>query len=130
MSGAGSAVEAAAFDRLDQDVSLATVFQDVPEDEPPPVVILGDISAEPFTSDPSDPDRRVTLTITTVTAGEERLPCSDIQDEVEASLSGLRVDRDGWSLAFRSLGSDAQLIGDASGYVGTTTFEIIAFKQD
>jgi hypothetical protein len=130
MSGAGAAVEAATFDRLDQDVSLATVFQDVPEDTMPPVVILGDIGAEPFTNDPSDPDRRVTLTITTITAGEERLPCTDIQDEVEASLGGLRVNRDGWALAFRCLGSDAQLIGDASGYVGTTTFEIIAFKQD
>jgi nitrogen fixation protein len=130
MSSAAAAVEGEAFVRLDEGVTLATVFQDVPEDTPPPVVILGDISAVPFTDDPNDPDRRVTLTITTVTAGEERLPCTDIQDEVEAALGSVRATRDGWELAFRSLGSDAALIGDASGYAGTTTFEIIAFKQD
>lgn len=130
MTGASGAIEGVAFELLDAAVTLATVFQDVPEDTPPPVVILGDMSAVPFTDDPSDPDRRVTLTITTVTAGEERLPCTDIQDEVEGALGSARAKRDGWDLIFRSLGSDAALTGDAAGYVGTTTFEIIAFKQD
>jgi len=130
MSGPSSTIEAVAFELLDAAVTGATVYQDVPEDTPPPVVILGDMSAEPFTDDPADPDRRVTLTVTTVTAGEERKPCTDVQDEVETALGSARVTRDGWELAFRSLGSDAALTGDASGYVGTTTFEIIAFKQD
>lgn len=130
MIGPSGLIEAVAFELLNAGVTGATVFQDVPEDTPPPVVILGDISAVPFTDDPSDPDRRVTLTITTVTAGEERQPCTDVQDEVETALGAARVERDGWDLAFRSLGSDATLTEDASGYVGTTTFEIIAFKQD
>jgi nitrogen fixation protein len=130
MSSASGAIEAVAFELLDAAVTGATVFQDVPEDTPPPVVILGDMSAVPFTDDPADPDRRVTLAVTTVTAGEERQPCTDLQDQVETVLGSARVLRDGWDLAFRSLGSDAALIGDASGYFGTTTFEIIAFKQD
>lgn len=130
MSGATSAAEGAAFDLLTAGVTLAPIYQDVPEDLPPPVVILGEISAQPFTDDPDDPDRRLTLTITTVTAGEERQPCTDIQDQVEAALHGARVERDGWALAFRSLGSDAALIGDSTGYVGTTTAEAIAFRQD
>jgi len=130
MSGASGAIEAVAFEVLHAAVTGASVFQDVPEDTLPPVVILGDMSAVPFTDDPNDLDRRVTLAITTVTAGEERQPCTDVQDEIEAALGSARVQRDGWDLAFRSLGSDAALAGDASGYVGTTTFEIIAFKQD
>lgn len=129
MSGPNGVVQTVAFAQLDTTVTLATVYQDVPEDTPPPVVILGDISAEPFTNDPNDPDRRVTLTVTTIVAGDEVGPCTDIQDQVEM-LGGYRVTTDGWELLFRSLGSDATLVGDASGYVGTTTFEIIAFKQD
>lgn len=130
MSGPAATIEGIAFELLDAGVSLATVFQDVPEDTQPPVVILGDMSATPFTDDPDDQDRRVSLTVTTVTAGEERLPCTNIQDEIEVALGRARVTRDGWDLAFRSLGSDAALTSDAAGYVGTTTFEIIAFKQD
>lgn len=129
MSGPSGIIEGVAFELLDAGVTLATVYQDVPEDTQPPVVILGDMSAEPFTDDPADPDRRVSLTITTVTAGEERQPCTDVQDEVEAALGGARVQRSGWDLAFRSLGSDATLTSEASGYVGTTTFEIIAFNM-
>lgn len=130
MSSAVSAVEAVAFDKLETAVTLATVYQDVPDDTMPPVVIIGDITAQPFTDDPDDPDRVVSLTVATVIAGEERQPCTDIQDEIETALGGARATRDGWALAFRSLGSDAALAADASGYAGTTTFEIIAFKQD
>lgn len=130
MSGPLEAIEGAAFDVLDGAVTLAAVYQDAPEDTPPPVVIIGDMSAQPFTDDPADPDRRVTLSVQTVTSGDERLPCTEIQNEVETTLGSARVLRDGWELAFRSLGSDATLTGDASGYVGTTTFEIIAFSQD
>lgn len=129
MSGPNGVIQTVAFAQLDTAVTLANVYQDAPEDTPPPVVILGDISAEPFTNDPNDPDRRVTLTVTTIVAGDEVGPCTDIQDQVE-TLGGYRVTTDGWELLFRSLGSDATLVGDASGYVGTTTFEIIAFKQD
>ena len=130
MTGALGAIEGVAWELLSAAVTLAPVFQDVPEDTLPPVVILGDMSAQPFTDDPADPDRRVTLTISTITPGEERQPCTDIQDQVEMALGSARVERDGWNLAFRSLGSDATLTGDGDGYVGTTTFEIIAFKQD
>lgn len=130
MSSALIVIEEMAFELLTDSVSLAAVFQDVPDDYRDEVVIIGDLSAEQFTDDPADPDRRVTLTVNTVTIGDERAPCSEIQDEVEAGLATARAKRDGWELIFRSLGSDATLAGDGSGYVGTTTFEIIAFKQD
>lgn len=119
-----------AFDLLSAADIDAAVFQDVPDNYQNDVIIIGDLSAEPFTDDPSDPDRRVTLTVNTVTIGDERIPCTDIQDVIETTLGTARRTLDGWELIFRSLGSDATLAGDASGYVGTTTFEIIAFKQD
>lgn len=130
MTAALIAVEGLAFDLLTAVVTLAAVFQDVPDDYQDQVVIIGDLSAEPFSSDASDPDRRITLTINTVTIGDERAPCSEIQEQVESALGKARGIRDGWELIFRSLGSDATLAGDGTGYVGTTTFEIIAFKQD
>lgn len=130
MKSALSAVEAMAFELLVAGVSLAPVFQDVPDNFQDDVVIVGDLGAEPFTNDPNDPDRRVSLTINTVTIGDERAPCSDIQEQVEATLGAARALRDGWELIFRSLGSEAALAGDGSGYVGTTTFDIIAFSQD
>lgn len=129
MSSALTAVEQMAFEVLTEAVTLAAVFQDVPDDYQDEVVIIGDLSAEPFTDDPDDPDRRVTLTINTVTIGDERAPCSAIQAQVETALGIARDTANGWELIFRSLGSDATLAGDGSGYVGTTTFEIIAFSQ-
>lgn len=129
MSGALTIVELVAFEILTEAVTLAAVFQDVPDDYQDEVVIIGDLSAETFTDDPADPDRRISLTINTVTIGDERAPCSAIQEQVEAGLGTARQTRDGWELIFRSLGSDATLAGDGSGYVGTTTFEIIAFSQ-
>lgn len=37
------ALEKALFDRLTAQVTLATVYQHVPENEPPPVVIIGEL---------------------------------------------------------------------------------------
>lgn len=129
MTAALIVVEAVAFEVLSQAVTLAAVFQDVPDNYQDEVVIIGDLSADPFTDDPDDPDRRVTLTVNTVTIGDERAPCSAIQEQVETALGKARDIRDGWELIFRSLGSDATLAGDGTGYVGITTFEIIAFSQ-
>jgi hypothetical protein len=118
------------FELLTATVDLAAVFQDVPDNYTNDVVIIGDLSAEPFTDDPADPDRRISLTINSVTIGDERAPCSAIQAQVEAALGSARVTRDGWELIYRSLGSDGTLASDGSGYVGITTFEIIAFGQN
>lgn len=130
MTSCTGAVESATFDRLDASVTLAAVYQDVPDNTPPPVVILGDLSWDPLTGDPDDPDGRVGVIIKTVTDGDERAPCIEIQQEIEAALRGYRIDHAGWQLAFRVLGSDAQLTDDALGYVGTTTIEVLALSLD
>jgi len=130
MTSATDLAELVTFERLRDQVTLADVFQDVPDDTAPPVVIVGDMEWDPFTDDPDEVDKRITLRIVTVTAGDERAPCLAIVDEVEAALRGYDVTRDGWRLRYLAPDSDAALIGDDSGYHGTTSIEIVALRQD
>jgi hypothetical protein len=55
MTSAASAVEAAVYTALTAGLTLATVYQHAPENAALPVVIIGDIEAEPFdTKDEAD----------------------------------------------------------------------------
>lgn len=128
MTSATAAVETISYEVLHGGVTGAPVFQDVPDDQPLPVVIIGDILSAPFGRS-DDPDRRITLTIIVLTEGDERRPCSDIQDEIEALLAGSSFKRSGWNLHYSVASSAAELAGDGSGYVGTTILTILAFSD-
>ncbi|WP_197075561.1 hypothetical protein [Sphingomonas sp. Ag1] len=128
MIKATAAVEAETFKALDAGVTGAAVFQDVPDDQPLPVVIIGELLSVPFAG-ADDPDRRITLVIGIQVEGDERGPCTDIQDEVEALLAGVTIATDDWNLHYSVASSAAELAEDGSGYVGTTILTILAFSN-
>ncbi|KQO51407.1 tail completion protein gp17 [Sphingomonas sp. Leaf257] len=128
MTSATAAVEATSYDVLHLGITGAPVFQDVPDDQPLPVVIIGEMLSAPY-GRANDPDRRITLTIIVLTEGDERRPCSDIQDQIEALLAGKSFKRLGWNFHYSIASSAAELAGDGSGYIGTTILTILAFSD-
>lgn len=128
MTSAVEAVELLAFRELDAAVVGATVYQDVPDTAPPPLVIIGDVESTPFAG-ADDPDRRVTLTIIVITEGDERAPCTALQQQIEAILAGNSFLIGAWNLHVSLERSDAALSDDGSGYVGTTVLPILAFRE-
>jgi hypothetical protein len=129
MPNAVSAVEAAAFTALSAGVTLAPVHQHVPQDAPPPLVIVADMDAERLGTKEGDPDRSITLSIVTVTEGEARKPLLDIQGQIETTLDGLRVTPSGWTLKFSFQSSDGALMEDGKTYVGTSRFNVLALSN-
>lgn len=125
---ASTAVERETFTALDAGVTGAPVFQDVPDDQPLPVVIIGDLLSVPFGRD-DDPDRRITLTIVVLVEGDERSPCTDLQSEIEAVLVAKTIETPDWNLHYSIASSAAELAEDGSGYVGTTILTILAFSN-
>lgn len=125
---ASSVGETTTFEVLDQGIAGAPVFQDVPEDQPLPIVIIGDLLSVPFAGT-DDPDRRITLTIIVLTEGDERRPCVALQDQIEALLGGKSFETADWNLHYSVASSAAELAEDASGYVGTTILTILAFSN-
>lgn len=128
MITAAAAVEANTFAVLDAGITDAAVFQDVPDDQPLPVVIIGDLLSVPYAG-ADDPDRRITLTILILVEGDERRPCTDIQDRIETILAGTSIETAEWNLHFSVTSSAAELASDGSGYVGTTILTILAFSN-
>lgn len=111
------------------DASEAGVFEDVPPDEPLPIILLGDIESEPFARS-DDPDRRITLTLVTLTEGDERAPCAALQAKAEGLLVGRSFAQNGWALHVSLGSSDTALTEDGTGYVGTSILNILAFRED
>lgn len=126
MSSAKAVVEQTAFEALDATISNATVYQDVPQDAPLPVVILGDMKSFPLGAK-DDPDRRVSLIIVTMVEAEERAPLLDLQRQVEAALDGKTFSSGEWNVRFTFEDDDAVLGGDGATYVGTSAFVAFAF---
>lgn len=133
---AEDAVEAAAFEALNVPAvtALAAVFQHVPEDTPPPVIIIGDMGSDASVSAKDDDDERVTLTVTAVVSGEERRPLRAIKRVVKAALHGLTVSKGGWRLQFAFTGSDGSLElsgppDDQQAYIGNFRFAVIALSE-
>lgn len=128
MTKASGAVEAETYTVLSSGVTGAAVFQDVPDDQPLPVVIIGDLLSVPFAGS-NDPDRRITLTIHVLVEGDERAPCIDLQEQIEALLAGVTIATEEWNLHYSVASSAAELAEDGSGYVGTTILSILAFSN-
>ncbi|TCP33273.1 DUF3168 domain-containing protein [Sphingomonas sp. BK235] len=129
MSSAAAAVELLAFRELDAAIVGASVFQDVPDDAKPPLVIIGDVESSPFGRS-DDPDRRITLTLIVITEGDERAPCTDLQGQIETILAARSFPVGEWNLHVALESSAAALSEDGSGYVGTTILTILAFRED
>ena len=128
MSKPNAVVEANTFAVLDAGITGASVFQDVPDDQPLPVVIIGDLLSVPFAG-ADDPDRRITLTILVLVEGDERRPCTDLQDQIEELLAGVSFQAADWDLHYSLVSSAAELAEDGSGYLGTTILTILAFSN-
>lgn len=128
MIKAAAAVERETYTVLAAGVTGAAVFQDVPDDQPLPVVIIGDLLSVPYAG-ADDPDRRITLTIVVLVEGDERGPCTDLQEQIEALLAGVTIETAEWNLHYLVASSAAELAEDGSGYAGTTILTILAFSN-
>lgn len=79
------AVELAIYDRLHLRVRGAQIFQNVPDNTPPPVVIIGDVDW----ADEGDKDGQLLLfnvVLTTIVAGRSRKPLNALQAQSHAAL--------------------------------------------
>jgi len=128
---AEDAVELAAFNALNVSsvTSLATVYQHVPEDTDPPVIIIGDMSSDGDFGGKDNSDEQIKLTITAVVRTEERRPLREIKAAVKAVLHRLQVVQSGWTLQFVFSSSDSYLAtDDGVTYVGNFNFIVLAIK--
>lgn len=105
----------------------AGVFQDVPDNTPPPVIIIGDIEGAPL-GDKDGVDALLTLEIVTVTDGDERAPLLALQGKVKDRLNSAKHEVGGWRLSFSWVDGSATLTPDATGYVGLQKFEVLATR--
>jgi hypothetical protein len=126
MTSATSAAEAAIYGALTAGVTLATTYQHVPEDTPPPVVIIGDLEASQFDTK-DDRDREISVAITSVVQGEARKPVMDIQEQIAAALNHKTFSESGWTLHTWIEDESAILLPDAITYLGTTRVKVMAF---
>jgi hypothetical protein len=128
MTDAKGAVELALYEALAGGIVGGTVYQDVPEDAPMPLVIVGDLAAVSL-GGKGDQDRRVTATIVTLVGAEERAPLLELQGQVMQLLDGQRFTPAGWTLEVNFQDDDAGLSEDGASYVGTSRFEVLALSD-
>lgn len=129
MISAKSAVEAAAYAFLAENILGAAVYQDVPEDAPYPLVIVGDLSTKRLPGKAASKDRLVTVSIATLVAAEERQPLLGLMDQIDG-LDGYSAEYEGWTLAFSFEDDDASLLPDGQAYGGVSTFSVLALSPD
>jgi hypothetical protein len=129
MTSAQNATEAAVYAALSADGVLSwPIYQHVPEDTPPPVNIIGDMTGEPL-EDKGGGDERIELTIDTVYQGEARKPVLDEQDKISAALDEKTLTVTGWTIRPVKLSADALLLPDGETYLGTTRFTVFALAD-
>lgn len=125
MTSAKDAVEITAFTVLDAAITGATVHQAAPQDTGLPIVIVGDMKAEPLGAKDDD-DRRITLFVVTEVPADARAPLLALQSQIEIALDGHRATVDGWNLAFAYIDDDDRLTEDGMAYQGISTFTVLA----
>ncbi len=129
MSNAKSIVEAAVFAALDQAVTLATVYQDVPQDAEGDLVIIGDMKSSRMPGKEESPDRIVIVTIVGISFAEERAPLLAMQAQCDAALDGVTLEAPGWTLRGQFLDDDAVLAEDGSRYDGVASYQFTALAD-
>lgn len=128
MSDAIDAVERAAYLLMTADPApSAPVYQDVPDNAPPPVIIIGDVDWEPIGAK-GDPDCTGRIEMVTVHDGDARKPLLAMQGEVFDRMADARIDVSGWRIFFTFTGGNAVLTPDGAGYVGMQNFTWLATK--
>lgn len=128
MSDAKAITERVMFDALAAGIAGAAVYQDVPQDTPLPVVVLGDMKSYPIGAK-SDPDRRISAIIVSMVAAEERAPVLALQKQIEVALDGKCFKPTGWEINVTFEDDDAVLAEDGAVYLGTSAFTIFAFTS-
>lgn len=117
--------EAEAYAVLAAGISGADIYQDVPENHPLPLVVLGDSSSTTI-GGKGDPDEKVTINIVTLVSAEEKAPLTALQGQIKSLLREHKASVDGFTLHFTFESDDAQLHENGVHYVGTTTFSVFA----
>jgi hypothetical protein len=127
---AEDAVEKEAFERLNvaDIVAIAPVYQHVPQDTPPPVLIIADMDSEPVETKDGG-DERVSLILVAVMPGEERVPLRELKALIKRQLDRHQASRGGWRMQFAFEGSDGFLDGDSADYVANFRFSVLALGE-
>lgn len=128
MSSALSVAELAAYQRLAPNIVGADVYQHVPDEAALPIVIIGDMDGRSVGAKDDDGDRFVSLTIQTITQGEERKPCADLLEQVETLLTDFKVTVDGWELTFLFESEDAIRDEESNIYLGQVSLTVFASR--
>lgn len=131
MASAYDAVEKAAYTLLSAGGDIgAPVYQHVPENTDPPVIIIGDMTSVAL-APKGDGDERITLTIVAAVNGEERKPLLALLNGIKERLHNARVAvGDDWELAFTWLSGNALITPDGEGYIGDSQFEVLALRTE
>jgi hypothetical protein len=127
MSEAQNAAEAAVYTALTAAGLAWPVHQHVPQDTPPPVNIIGDMTGEPVGAK-DDPDERIELSVLTVFQGEARGPVLTEQAKIIAALDGKTLTVTGWAISPAKESADVALMPDGETYLGTARFMVFALK--
>lgn len=129
MISAKSAVEAAVFEALSAAIKDAPVYQDVPDNAPLPLVVVGDLKSSRLPGKAVSRDRTVTVTIVSLVEAEERAPVLRLQDQIDAVLDGATFTPAGWTLAGAFEEDEAVLQDDGQTYAGVSTFTFFAIAD-
>lgn len=124
MTDAVTAAEKAIFAALTTAVDW-DVYQHVPQDTPPPVVIIGDMVATEIGTK-NDPDRRIDLQVLTVFQGEARKPVTERQQMIRDALNGITLIESGFRITSNETSARAELLEDGETYIGTSNFTVWA----
>jgi len=105
--------------------SLASLYQHVPENVQPPLVMVGDISLIPLGGKDGGLDQ-VTVEIVTLVRAPKRAALFALQAAIRNRLDLQPITAFGALLSSPvQTGSDASLLEDGETYMGTQTFETI-----
>jgi hypothetical protein len=127
MTDLALAVQEGVYGALTAGVTLGQVFQHVPENTPPPVVIIGEDDVDPTIGGKGERFERHELTILTVVQGPGKRPLRLLQEQVRAALDNRPITAAGANLSdpvFLSVTD--QLLADGLTYYGEQRFLIFA----
>lgn len=128
MSSALSVAELAAYQRLAPNIVGADVYQHVPDEAALPIVIIGDMDGRSVGAKDDGGDRFVSLTVQSITQGEERKPCLDLIEQIEALFDGFATTLDGWELTFAFESGDAIRDDESNIYLGQSVLTILVSR--
>ena len=124
------AVQQASYDALSAGVTLAPVYQHVPDDKRAPYVVI-EGSTVTYLGGKDGGLERHDLSIMTVSREPGRLPVLALQAEVREALNGVPMTAAGADLSAPEIQSAAdQLLDDGLTYVGSQRFTIFAQAAD